>query len=104
MSSGRLVGIDWQTASRTPQPPSPQCPSPPLACPLGGPQAPGLHWQLGLKELCESREVLRFALCFSFQPQPVPAFIISKGDRALMAGSWLGLRLLALQLWGTLSK
>ena len=47
---------------------------------------------------------LGLALCFSFQPQPVPGFIISKGDRALMAGSWLGLRLLALQLWGPLSK
>ena len=46
--------------------PSPQCPSPPWQCPLGGPPAPGLHWQLGLTELCESREVLRFALCFSF--------------------------------------
>ena len=42
----------------------------------------GLHWLLGLKELCESREVLRFALCFSFQPQLVPGFIISKGDKA----------------------
>ena len=38
--------------------------------------------QLGLRELCESREVLRFALCFSFQPQLVPGFIISKGDKA----------------------
>ena len=37
---------------------------------------------MGLKELCESREVLRFALCFSFQPQLVPGFIISKGDKA----------------------
>ena len=55
-------------------------PSPPWQCPMGGPQAPGLHWQSGLKELCESREVLRFALCFSFQPQLVPGFIISKGD------------------------
>ena len=37
---------------------------------------------MGLKELCESREVLRFALCFSFQPQLVPGFIISKGNKA----------------------
>ena len=37
---------------------------------------------IGLKELWESREVLRFALCFSFQPQLVPGFIISKGDKA----------------------
>ena len=59
---------------------------------------------MGLKELCESREVLRFALCFSFQPQLVPGFIISKATRPLMAGSWLGLRLLALQPWGPLSK
>lgn len=31
-------------------------------------------------------------------------FIISQGDRALVAGSWLGLRVLALQPWGPLSK
>ena len=37
---------------------------------------------MGLKELCDSREVLRFALCFSFQPQLVPGFIISKDDKA----------------------
>ena len=37
---------------------------------------------MGLKELWESREVLRFALCFSFQPQLVPGFMISKGDKA----------------------
>ena len=66
----------------TPSFPHASAPSPPRQCPLGGQQAPGLHWQLGLKELCESREVLRFALCFSFQPQLVPGFIISKGDKA----------------------
>ena len=37
---------------------------------------------MGLKELWESREVLRFALCFSFQPQLVPGFMISKSDKA----------------------
>ena len=37
---------------------------------------------MGLKEFWESREVLRFALCFSFQPQLVPGFIISKGNKA----------------------
>ncbi|XP_065762945.1 myeloid-associated differentiation marker-like [Muntiacus reevesi] len=41
------------------QPPSPRCPSPPRLCPRGGPQAPGLPWQLGLKEFWESRAVLR---------------------------------------------
>ena len=37
---------------------------------------------MGLKELWESREVLRFALCFSFQPQLVPGFMINKGNKA----------------------
>ena len=37
---------------------------------------------MGLKEFWESREVLRFALCFSFQPQLVPGFIISKSNKA----------------------
>ena len=59
-----------------------QCPSPPLAVPTGRPTGSSAALQLGLRELCESREVLRFALCFSFQPQPVPEFIISKGDKA----------------------
>ena len=36
---------------------------------------------MGLKDLCESREVLRFALCFFFQTYLVPGFIISKGDK-----------------------
>ena len=54
----------------------------PRQCPLGGQQAPGLQYKLGLKELWESRAVLRFALCFSFQPQLVPGFVISKGDQA----------------------
>ena len=66
----------------TPSLPHLRAPLQPQQCPLGGPQAPGLHWQLGLKELWEAREVLRFALCFSFQPQPVPGIIISKGDKA----------------------
>ena len=43
-------------------------------------------------------------LCFPFQPQLVPGFVISKGDKPLMAGTWLGLRVLALQPWGPLSK
>ena len=59
---------------------------------------------MGLKELWEAREVLRFALCFSFQPQLVPGLLSAKATRPLMAGSWLGLRLLALQPWGPLSK
>ena len=77
-----ILLVSWEKLrdSMILQLPSPQCPSPPWQCPLGGPWAPGLHWQLGLKELYESREVLRFALCFSFQPQLVPGFIISKGD------------------------
>ena len=71
------------TASGTDTPISPHASAPPH---------PGsAHWEahrlqgspaMGLKELCDSREVLRFALCFSFQPQLVPGFIISKGDKA----------------------
>ena len=77
------LGTNSETVRVTPQPVSQPVSRPhPWQCPLGSQQAPGLHWQLGLKELCESREVLRFALCFSFQPQPVPAFIISKSNKA----------------------
>ena len=77
-----LVGEQLGNREHDPQPPSHQCPSPPQQCPRGGLQAPGLHWQLGLKEPWESKEVLRFALCFSFQPQLVPGFVISKCDQA----------------------
>ena len=56
----------------TPSFPHASAPSPPRQCPLGGQQAPGLHWQLGLKELCESREVLRVCSVFLFPASACP--------------------------------
>ena len=71
------------TASGTDTPISPHASAPPPpGMPTGRPAGSSAPLQLGLRELCESREVLRFALCFSFQPQLVPGFIISKGDKA----------------------
>ena len=81
MSSGRLVGIDWQTASRTPPASLTPVPLPTPAVPTGRPAGSRAPLLLGLKELWESRAVLGL-LCFSFQPQLVPGFIISKGDQA----------------------
>ena len=52
----------------TPCLPHPSAPPHPWQCPLGGLQAPGLHWQLGSRSFVSPGRFLRFALGFSFQP------------------------------------
>ena len=80
---GHFVEVSWeQLQGQIPPSALMPVPLPTPGMPTGRPAGSSAALQLGLRELCESREVLRFALCFSFQPQLVPGFIISKGDKA----------------------
>ena len=66
---------------RYPHQPSCQCPSSTLAVPTGRPAGSRAPLQWGSRSFGSPG---RFSglLCFSFQPQLVPGFIISKGDKA----------------------